>query len=98
MDALREFPDGWGLAFSPEDMVRSVRQQAGNYWTDWLATECPALVIRGADSDSLSVQHAKAMVDRRPGTRLVELPTGHTVHETDPVGFINIVREFLATL
>ena len=98
MDSLREFPDGWGLAFSPEDMVRSVRQQAGDYWADWLATDCPALVIRGTQSDSMSVEHANAMVERRPGTTLTELPTGHTVHETDPVGFIDVVREFLATL
>ncbi|GHE53409.1 hypothetical protein GCM10018785_23700 [Streptomyces longispororuber] len=39
---------------------------------------------------------ARAMAGRRPGTRLVELDTGHTVHETDPEGFAAAVLAFLA--
>ncbi len=98
MGAVREFPDGWGLAFSPEDMVRSGRQQAGDYWSDWLATDCPALLIHGTKSDILGSGEAKAMAQRRPGTSLAELPTGHTVHATDPAAFIDVVREFLESL
>ncbi|MEZ0070188.1 esterase [Streptacidiphilus sp. MAP12-20] len=98
MGAVREFPDGWGLAFSPEDMVRSGRQQVGDYWSDWLATDCPALLIQGTKSDILGSGEAKAMAQRRPGTRLAELTTGHTVHATDPAGFIDVVREFLESL
>ncbi|WP_342342525.1 alpha/beta hydrolase [Streptacidiphilus jiangxiensis] len=98
MGAVREFPDGWGLAFSPEDMVRSGGQQVGDHWSDWLATDCPALLVRGTKSDILGSAEATAMVRRRPGTRLVELPTGHTVHATDPAGFIDVVRDFLESL
>jgi pimeloyl-ACP methyl ester carboxylesterase len=38
------------------------------------------------------------MVSRRPHTRLAELPTGHTVHESDPAGFAATVRAFLDSL
>lgn len=97
-DAIREYPDGWGLAFRPQDMVTSVGQVNGNHWDDWLATDCPALLIHGTRSDTLTEDHAKAMAARRPNTRLVELATGHTVHETDPAGFATTVRAFLGTL
>lgn len=98
MDAIREYPDGWGLAFRPADMVASVGQVNGDHWDDWLATECPALLIHGTQSDSLSTEHAKAMAARRPNTQLAELATGHTVHESDPVGFAAAVRTFLDSL
>lgn len=97
-DAFREYPDGWGLAFEPKDMVASQRQLNGNHWDDWLAGDCPALLIHGTRSDVLSAEHAKAMADRRPHTRLVELPAGHTVHETVPAAYAAAVRDFLADL
>jgi esterase len=40
----------------------------------------------------------KMSTDRRPHALLVHLPTGHTVHETDPDGFATAVREFLGSL
>jgi len=97
-DAIREYPDGWGLTFRPQDMVTSVNQVNGDYWDDWLATDCPALLIHGTRSDTLTADHAKTMTTRRPSTQLVELATGHTVHETDPTGFATTVRAFLSAL
>ncbi|MFJ6723207.1 alpha/beta fold hydrolase [Streptomyces sp. NPDC091259] len=97
-DAIREFPDGWGLAFRPQDMVTSVGRVNGNHWEDWLSSDCPALLIHGTRSDTLTARHAEAMAARRPNTRLAELATGHTVHETDPSGFARTVRAFLDSL
>ncbi|MFD0416517.1 alpha/beta fold hydrolase [Streptomyces sp. NPDC127108] len=94
-DAVREYPDGWGLAFEPRDMVLSQEQLNGDHWGDWLASSCPALLVRGSRSDVLGARHAKDMVVRRPLARLVELATGHTVHESDPMGFAAVVRDFL---
>ncbi|GGT73358.1 alpha/beta hydrolase [Streptomyces althioticus] len=94
-DAVREYPDGWGLAFRPEDMVTSVGQVNGNHWDDWLASDCPALLVHGTRSDTLTEAHAKEMAARRPNTRFAQLATGHTVHETDPAGFAATVRAFL---
>ncbi|MEU8435621.1 alpha/beta hydrolase [Streptomyces sp. NPDC029216] len=97
-DAVREHPDGWGLAFRPQDMVTSVGRVNGDHWADWLSTDCPALLVHGTRSDTLTAGHAKEMAARRPRTRLAELATGHTVHETDPEGFATTVRTFLDTL
>ncbi|MCQ4042118.1 alpha/beta hydrolase [Streptomyces rubrisoli] len=97
-DSIREFPDGWGLAFRPTDMVASHQQVIGDHWADWLATDCPALLVHGTSSDTLDAEHAKEMAARRPNTRLVRLPTGHTVHQSDPTGFALAVGEFLNSL
>ncbi|MEJ8661843.1 alpha/beta fold hydrolase [Streptomyces sp. MS1.AVA.4] len=97
-DAIREYSNGWGLAFHPEDMMASHKLVKGDHWDDWLATSCPALLVHGIHSDTLSADHAAVMMDRRPHTLLVHLPTGHTVHETDPDGFATAVSEFLASL
>ncbi|MFJ6611462.1 alpha/beta fold hydrolase [Streptomyces sp. NPDC091289] len=97
-DAVREYADGWGLAFDPEDMNASQRQLNGDHWDDWLAGDCPALLIRGSRSTVLSAEQARDMAARRPRTRLVELPAGHTVHETVPAEFAAATREFLGAL
>ncbi|WP_030559720.1 alpha/beta fold hydrolase [Streptomyces aureocirculatus] len=96
--AIRAYPDGWGLAFAPRDMVKSQEQANGDHWGDWLASECPALLVHGTRSRVLSGRHAKDMAARRPRTHLVELAAGHTVHGTDPAGFAAAVRAFLRGL
>lgn len=97
MHSVREHPDGWGLAFDPKDMNASQQHLNGDHWNDWLASDCPALLLRGSRSTVLSAEHAKDMVARRPHTRLVELPAGHTVHETVPVEFAAVVSGFLGS-
>ncbi|NEB36819.1 alpha/beta hydrolase [Streptomyces sp. SID14515] len=98
VDAVREYPDGWGLAFDPRDMNASQRLLNGDHWDDWLAGDCPALLVRGGRSTVLSAEHARSMAARRPRTRLVELPAGHSVHETVPVEFAEAVGGFLGAL
>ncbi len=93
--SMREDPDGWTLTFRPADMVASQQALNGDHWTDWLASTCPALLIRGARSDRLTRGHALEMLARRPRTELVELPAGHTVHETVPTEYAAAVAGFL---
>ncbi|MFJ4828314.1 alpha/beta fold hydrolase [Streptomyces bacillaris] len=97
-DAVREYPDGWGLAFDPKDMNASQQHLNGVHWDDWLASDCPVLLIRGSRSTVLSAAHAKDMAARRPRVQLVEFPAGHTVHETVPAEFAAAVRGFLGSL
>jgi pimeloyl-ACP methyl ester carboxylesterase len=96
VDSFRSFPDGWGLAFHPEDMIVSQRSLNGDHWADWLATDCPALLFRGSDSPVLLAEHATQMVARRANTSLVELPAGHVIHDDAPDAFAVAVAEFLA--
>ena len=66
-------------------------------WAAYDRLHCPTLLIRGAQSDLLSAETARAMTQRGPGARLVELPgIGHAptlIH----VDQIDIVRSFLSS-
>ncbi len=47
-------------------------------WAAYDAIKCPTLLIRGAQSDLLSVQTAREMTERGPKARLIEFPeVGH---------------------
>lgn len=97
-DRLRQLPDGtWRLPFHPEDMVASERANWGDHWADWLASDCPALLIAGENSPITSGQ-GRAMAERRPRTRLVQLHGDHFVHTQDPDNFLGAIRDFLGAL
>jgi pimeloyl-ACP methyl ester carboxylesterase len=95
MDAFRSFPDGWGMAFNTPDMIVSQRALNGSHWSDWLATDCPVLLLRGSRSNALSAEHAATMALRRPDTKSVEITAGHVIHDDQPGAFAAAVREFL---
>lgn len=97
---LRPLPggDGWRLPFHPQDTLASERQVHGDHWAQWLASDCPALVINGRTSQALPAEQAAAMASLRPRTSLVTLETDHFVQLQDPKGFARSVREFLAGL
>ncbi|GAA4733126.1 alpha/beta fold hydrolase [Phytohabitans rumicis] len=97
-DAFRDRGDHWGLAFDPNDMIVSQRALNGDHWNDWLASNCPALLIHGARSNELAAEHAAVMAAKRPNTELVTLDTGHVVHADAPDAFAATVRRFLDKL
>jgi pimeloyl-ACP methyl ester carboxylesterase len=94
-DAFRAYDDGWGMAFHAPDMVASQRALNGDHWADWLASDCPALLLRGTRSHTLAAGHAAAMAASRPGTRLIEISAGHVIHDDQPEAFAAAVRDFL---
>jgi esterase len=95
IDSFRSTPNGWRLAFDPHEMLESQLQLNGDHWADWLATRCPALLIRGRESRITTQAHLEQMAARRPNTRLVTLDGGHVVHQDNPNGFVSMVRNFL---
>lgn len=97
-DSFRETPGGWRLAFDPRDMVTSQAELNGDHWVDWLATDCPALLVRGDSSRLTTPEHLVEMAALRPGTRLTTLHGGHVVHADDPEAFGDAVAGFLAGL
>ncbi|MFF6774446.1 alpha/beta fold hydrolase [Streptomyces sp. NPDC012637] len=94
--AVRPHADGWRLPFHPQDTVDSENLVHGDHWAAWLGSTCPALLIRGTESQVLTAAHAHEMTTRRPATTLVELATDHFVQLRDPRGFERAVGEFLA--
>ena len=94
-DSVRHSAKGWRLAFNPKEMLESQRCLLGDYWSDWLATTCPALLIRGDQSRVTSRAHLEEMAVRRPNTIFRQLPGGHVVHFESPETFSRTVRSFL---
>ena len=96
--SIRETAHGWRLAFDPEDAAASIVASRGDHWADWLASECPALLVRGRESRVTTQEQLEEMAARRPNTRLVTLEGGHTVHVDDPAAFADLVVDFLRDL
>ncbi|WP_327303457.1 alpha/beta hydrolase [Streptomyces sp. NBC_01298] len=96
--ALRPLPGGagWRLPFHPQDTIDSENLVHGDHWKQWLATDCPALLVHGLRSQVVSAELARDMTTRRPGTVSRALDTDHFVQLGDPEGFAAAVREFLA--
>lgn len=98
LDSFRQTPAGWQLAAEPRDMVASQALLNGDHWNDWLASRCPALLIRGSDSRVTTNAHFEDMAARRPNTKFVTLEGGHVVHMDNPDGFTAAVTTFLRRL
>jgi pimeloyl-ACP methyl ester carboxylesterase len=97
-DSFRQTDSGWKLAFDPREMVASQRLLCGDHWQDWLATDCPALLIRGRESRVTTAEQLEQMAQRRPNTTLISLNGGHVLHKETPAEFTRVVREFLGNL
>ena len=89
---------GWQLVFNPHEMIASQKCLNGDHWKDWLATNCPALVLRGRESKVTTQKHVDEMVARRPNTSGSTLDGGHVLHFDNPIGFVSAVKEFLTQL
>jgi pimeloyl-ACP methyl ester carboxylesterase len=97
-ESFRETPRGWRLAFEPSEMIESQRLINGNFEQDWLASDCPALVVRGRESRLTTTAALEQMAARRPRARFVELDGGHAIHVDNPEGVAAEVKAFLQTL
>jgi pimeloyl-ACP methyl ester carboxylesterase len=93
----KQHPDGtWGFRYDPG--IAAVLQgelQDIDISKRWNAVTCPALLLRGADSDILTRETAEAMTQRGPKAKLVEFAgIGHApmLMADDQV---SVVREFL---
>jgi pimeloyl-ACP methyl ester carboxylesterase len=98
-DGLTQGVDGWRPRFVPELLVESLRESSAEpFWADWRAIRCPTLVVR-AGQGVVPPAQARLMLDRLPGTELVELPdAGHDLHLERPREWHRILRDFLGRI
>jgi pimeloyl-ACP methyl ester carboxylesterase len=90
---------GWRLLFDYGEMMAVQHHGLGDWWHDWLASNCPALLLHGQRSTLLTTDMAHQMIHRRPGTQLVNFPhAGHFIHDDDPAGCATAIRNFLSAI
>ena len=78
-NARRRDDGRWGVGYDPAIAVPFRAQAvAPELWHLWDAVRCPTLLLRGAESDLLSIATAREMTRRGPRARLVEFAAvGH---------------------
>jgi pimeloyl-ACP methyl ester carboxylesterase len=94
---VRERADGrWGLAYDPGIAVPFRNSAAPpSLWSLWDAITCPALLLRGAQSDLLTREVAGEMAARGPMPRVIEFAgVGHAPMLLGPDQYLPVV-EFL---
>ena len=96
--SVRETAQGWRMAFDPHDTVASQGELNGDHWGDWLASTCPALLVRGSESRVTDPALFATMARRRPNTELIEIKGGHAVHFDNPDSFATSLGAFLKSL
>jgi pimeloyl-ACP methyl ester carboxylesterase len=98
LDSVVELEDGWAFRFDPAWIARSLEALAGDWTADWVASTCPALLLRGTRSAVLAEAEAKRMAAVRPGTTVVALDAGHRIHDALPEEFAAAVERFLRSV
>jgi len=98
--ATRELPNGkvgwrYDLAIR-EQRRKGTTPPPEDLWPSLRHITCPTLIVRGAETDILSLEVARRMVQTIPNAKLVEVPrAGHMVFEDNPEDFLTAVRNFL---
>ena len=97
---LRELPDGqltWKYDKAlRENMGRQPEPSGEERWQMWRKIQAQVLVVRGEESDLLSPEIARRMLDELPNAELVTLPgAGHTLMADQPEAFVAAVRDWL---
>jgi len=99
MEVMQETPEGYRPRFSFEHMLQSqLHWETHSYRPELEAITCPALVVKGGESD-LSATEARDMVTHLRNGRYVEVPgAGHVIHYDAPAGWRAAVEAFLMEL
>ena len=98
--ATKELPNG-KIGWRYDLAIREARRQGisspqEDLWPELSRITCPTLVVRGAETDLLTLEVAQRMIETFPDGQLVEIPNaGHMVFEDNPDDFNAAVTRFL---
>ncbi len=99
--ATRELANG-KIGWKYDIAIRQQRRQDApappqqDMWPVAQSIPCPTLIVRGTETDLLSPETAKRMVDTMPNAQLAEVQrAGHMVFEDNPEGFLEAIGPFL---
>lgn len=94
-DSLSKTVDGYQLEFDVDHIIEIQRLTNGDWWSDWMASSMPALVVRGANSRAVEAKIMEEMAQRRKNSRLVVIDAGHVMHEDNVAATACVIDEFL---
>lgn len=99
MEVFREHPDGYRPLFDFGHMYQSVADwDSHSYWPELEAVQCPALVVKGSESDEPGPV-LQEMARRLPKGHYAEVEgANHVVHYDSPAGWRRAVEPFLLEL
>ena len=101
---LRQGDDArWTWKYDPRTLVERTAAEILDprqaLWARLAAITCPALVIRGAESEIFAVADAERFVHALPKGRLVTVPAArHSVQTDNPKGLVAAIEAFDASL
>jgi pimeloyl-ACP methyl ester carboxylesterase len=96
---VRRLPDGgytWKYDRGLRELVRGGKwSDPIDLWPAWRALDHPVLLVRGAESDILTADLAKTMLQTQPNATLAEVAeAGHTVPGDQPTAFVDLLTRF----
>jgi len=98
--ATRELPNGkfgWRYDLEIREQRRnSTGAKQPDLWLTLPKINCPVLIVRGSETDTLGLETAEKMVEVLPYGKLVHVQrAAHMVFEDNPEGFISVLHDFL---
>jgi pimeloyl-ACP methyl ester carboxylesterase len=98
--ATRELPNGkfgWRYDLEIREQRRnSTGAKQPDLWLTLPKIDCPVLIVRGSETDTLGLETAEKMVEVLPDGKLVHVDrAAHMVFEDNPEGFISVLHDFL---
>jgi len=96
LESAEETERGWHYRFDKAHIAESQDCLNGEWWDDFLASSCPALILHGKKSWVVSQEHVEEMARRRQNTEYVVFQqSSHTVNLDEPKLFLETVKHFL---
>jgi len=98
--ATRELPNGkfgWRYDLEIREQRRnSTGAKQPDLWLTLPKINCPVLIVRGSETDTLGLETAEKMAEVLPDGKLVHVErAAHMVFEDNPEGFISVLHDFL---
>lgn len=94
--SFRQTAEGWRLTFDANKMADAQLGLNGDFWSDWLATDCPVMLVRGSQSRAVDGKSLEEMAKERPNTQLKTFEAGHVIHHDQPEAFADAAKTFLS--
>lgn len=96
LESAEETENGWRYRFDKANLPESQKRLNGEWWDDFLASSCPALLLHGKNSWVVKQEHVEEMAARRKNTEYAVFnKSGHTVNLDEPELFFETVQKFL---